>query len=100
MNLKLVVRELIDRGMSREQIVDNLKELGVGDAEGIYEQALSEGKAAKTQAQAPAPRAPFSPSNIFAPAQKREVSPMEEFKPSQEDAYKPRQQPPQRRGEL
>ena len=60
MDLKIVVRELVEKGMTREKIIDNLKELGVSDAEKIYDDSLKEGKTTQPS-QPSAPSVPASP---------------------------------------
>ena len=103
MNLNLVVRELAGKGMNRGQIIDNLKELGVGDAESIYEKAMSE-TPAKPQPQSPQtqPRQPAqsqqpqpSPAKLLAP--KREEELFEEVKPLQPQERRQQPQNPQQR---
>ncbi len=41
MDLKIVIRQLLEKGLSREQVISNLKELGVSDAEKLFEEAIA-----------------------------------------------------------
>ena len=52
MDLKIVIRQLLDKGLSREQVISNLQELGVSDAEKLFDEAVAQQKPAV----APAPK--------------------------------------------
>ena len=41
MDLKVVIKQMLDSGLSREQVVNNLKELGVSDAEKLFDEATA-----------------------------------------------------------
>ncbi|HIH20349.1 TPA: hypothetical protein HA244_03720 [Candidatus Micrarchaeota archaeon] len=65
MDLKIVVKELIDKGLSKDQIIESLKELGVADAEKIYAEATTapqSRKAPPVKAPEPAPKAEKPPA--------------------------------------
>ncbi|MEM4255053.1 MAG: hypothetical protein QXR53_01855 [Candidatus Norongarragalinales archaeon] len=49
MDLKIVIRQLLDKGLTREQVITNLKELGVGDAEKLFDEAIATQKPPATQ---------------------------------------------------
>ncbi len=76
MDLKIVIRQLLEKGLSREQVISNLQELGVSNAEKLFDEAVAQQKPAtppapKQQAQetqAPQPRGLFK--QIEEPAEK------------------------------
>ncbi len=50
MDLKLVIKQMLDKGLSREEIIGNLKELGVSDAEKLFDEAVPPQPVSKPQA--------------------------------------------------
>lgn len=41
MDLKIVIRQMLEKGLTREQVIENLKELGVSDAEKLFDEAVA-----------------------------------------------------------
>jgi len=61
MDLKLVIREMVKKGVSESEIIGNLKELGVQDAEKVFADALKDYKPpAPEPVEAPKPIKPVS----------------------------------------
>ena len=53
MDLKIVIRQLLEKGLSREQVISNLQELGVSDAEKLFDEAVAQQKPAMPPAPKP-----------------------------------------------
>ncbi len=82
MDLKIVIKQMLDKGLTREQVVSNLKELGVADADRLFDEATAGSKAQATPKQEPAPEEPKQQPQargLF-----KDVSSSEEEKPGEE----------------
>ncbi|MBI5225817.1 hypothetical protein HY994_01090 [Candidatus Micrarchaeota archaeon] len=60
MDLKSIIREMLNAGMSEQQIKDNLKELGIEDPDTVFAEAIDRMKPVSTSG--PAPKATSAPT--------------------------------------
>lgn len=58
MDLKIVIKQMLDKGLTREQVVSNLKELGVADADRLFDEATGGSKTQAPPKQEPAAEEP------------------------------------------
>ncbi|MDP2717631.1 MAG: hypothetical protein Q8P02_02725 [Candidatus Micrarchaeota archaeon] len=77
MDLNKIIRDMLAKGMTEEQVKDNLRELGVTDADAVF------AKATERMHEMSAPPA----SKDAPPSGKKAPEPMKEFSFSQEDEH-------------
>lgn len=94
MDLKVVIKQMLDSGLSREQVIDNLKELGVSDAERLFDEA-SGVKTTVVKEKAPEPKPvavkekpvsfPSSGRSLFGSQPAREKPAVKTYPPSEKE---------------
>ncbi|MBI2445621.1 hypothetical protein HYV43_04500 [Candidatus Micrarchaeota archaeon] len=58
MDVKSIIREMLNSGMSEQQIKDNLRELGIEDADAVFADAVDRMKPVSPSSPAPQPTTP------------------------------------------